>query len=133
MSLARLCHRPGAVSRPDRLPTSLEVDVNHFVRRMTGSVLVLAIAAVLCATPVAADTVSRPAAASTLTTLSPASLQILNSAPATARTQEGSAVPSSGFFKSRKGAIALGLVAAGIGFTIWSAIDSREPVKSPIR
>ena len=107
--------------------------MNHFVRRMTGSVLVLAIAAVFCATPVAADTVQRPAAASTLTTLSPASLQILNSAPAATRTQEGSAVPPSGFFKSRKGVLALGLVAAGIGFTIWSAIDSREPVKSPIR
>jgi hypothetical protein len=107
--------------------------VNHFVRRLTGSVLVLAIAAVLCATPVAADTVSRPAAASSLTTLSPASLQILKSAPAATRTQEGSATPPSTFFKSRRGAIALGLVAAGIGFTIWSAIDSREPVKSPVR
>jgi hypothetical protein len=101
---------------------------------MTGSVLVLAIAAVLCATPVAADSVSRPAAASSLTALSPASLQILKSGPTATRTQEGSTgVPPSGFFKSRRGAIALGLLAAGIGFTIWSAIDSREPVKSPIR
>jgi hypothetical protein len=116
-----------------RLLTSLEVDVNHFVRRVTGSVLVMAIAAVLLATPVAADIVSRPAAASSLATLSPASLQILKSAPAATRTQEGSAVPPSGFFKSRKGALALGLIAAGIGFTIWSAIDGREPVKSPIR
>jgi hypothetical protein len=108
--------------------------VTHFVRRLTGSVLVLATAAVFCATPVAADTVSRPAAASSLTTLSPASLQILNnSAPTAARTQEGSAVPPSGFFKSRRGAVALGLIAAGIGFTIWSAIDSKEPVKSPVR
>ncbi len=107
--------------------------MNHFVRRMTGSVLVLAIAAVFCATPVAADTVSRPAAASTLTTLSPASLQILKSPPAAARTQEGSAVPPSGFFKSRKGALALGLIAAGIGYTVWTVFDSRDPVKSPIR
>jgi hypothetical protein len=107
--------------------------VNHIVRRMTGSVLVLAVAAVLCATPCAADPVSRPAAASALTTLSPASLQILHSAPAATRTQEGSAVPLSGFVKSRRGAIALGLIAAGIGFTVWSAIDSRDPVKSPIR
>lgn len=107
--------------------------MNHIVRRMTGSVLVLAIAAVLCATPCAADTVARPAAASSLTTLSPASLQILKSAPAATRTQEGSAVPPGGFFRSRRGAIALGLVAAGIGFTVWSIFDSREPVKSPIR
>jgi hypothetical protein len=100
---------------------------------MTGSALVLAIAAVLCATPVAADTVARPAAASSLTTLSPASLQILNSAPAATRKQEGTAVPPSGFFKSRRGAIALGLIAAGVGFTIWTIHDSREPVASPIR
>jgi hypothetical protein len=100
---------------------------------MTGSALVLAIAGVLCATPVAADTVSRPAAANSLTTLSPASLEILNSAPAAARKQEGSAVPPSGFFKSRRGALALGLIAAGVGFTIWTVFDSREPVKSPIR
>jgi hypothetical protein len=99
---------------------------------MTGSVLVLALAAVLCATPAAADTVARPATSS-LSTLSPASLQILNSAPAATRKQEGSAVPPSGFFKSRRGALALGLIAAGIGFTIWSAIDSKEPVASPIR
>lgn len=132
MSLARLCHNREPCAGV-RLPTSLEVDVNHFVRRMTGSVLVLAIAAVLCATPCAADTVARPAAASTLTTLSPASLQILNSAPAAARTQEGSAVPPGGFFKSRKGAIALGLIAAGIGYTVWTVFDSRDPVKSPIR
>jgi hypothetical protein len=100
---------------------------------MTGSALVLAIATVLCATPVAADTVSRPAGASTLTTLSPASLQILNAAPTATRTQEGSAPTPGGFFKSRRGALALGLVAAGVGFTVWSIFDSREPVKSPIR
>jgi hypothetical protein len=107
--------------------------VNHFVRRVTGSVLVLAIAAVLCATPVAADTVARPAAASSLATLSPASLQILKSAPAATRTQEGSAASPGGFFKTRRGAIALGLIAAGVGFTVWTIHDSREPVKSPIR
>jgi hypothetical protein len=107
--------------------------VKHFVRRMTGSALVLAIAAVLCATPCAADTVARPAAAGSLTTLSPASLQILSSAPAATRTQEGSAPTPGGFFKSRKGALALGLIAAGIGYTVWTVFDSRDPVKSPIR
>jgi hypothetical protein len=132
MSIARLRRETECLCR-SRLPTSLEVDVNHFVRRLTGSVLVLALAAVLCATPAAADTVARPAAASSLSTLSPASLQILNAAPAATRKQEGSGVPPSGFFKSRRGALALGLIAAGIGFTIWSAVDSREPVKSPIR
>lgn len=95
--------------------------------------LVVAVAALFCATPCAADAVSRPAAPSSLTTLSPASLQILNAAPAAARTQESSTATPGGFFKSGKGAVALGLIAAGVGFTVWSIHDSRKPVKSPIR
>jgi hypothetical protein len=111
----------------------LEVEVIQFAKRMTGSALVMAIAVLLFATPCAADAGSTPAAPRSLTSLSPASLQLLNEAPAATRTQEGSTASPGGFFKSRRGAVALGLIAAGIGFTVWSIHDSREPVKSPIR
>jgi hypothetical protein len=112
--------------------TSLEVEVNHFVKRMTGSALVMALATLLFATPCAADAGS-PAAPRSLTSLSPASLRLLNAAPAATPKQEGSTASPGGFFKSRRGAVALGLVAAGVGFTVWTIHDSRKPVKSPVR
>jgi len=37
------------------------------------------------------------------------------------------------FFKTTTGAIALALLAGGIGYTIYSAVDSRKAVKSPVR
>ncbi|MGH9315359.1 MAG: hypothetical protein ACRD1S_19415 [Vicinamibacterales bacterium] len=107
--------------------------MNQFVKRMTGSALVVAVAALLFATPCAADAVSRPAAPSSLSALSPASLQILRTAPAATRTQEGPASTPGAFFKSRRGAVTLGLIAAGVGFTVWSINHDRKPVKSPIR
>jgi hypothetical protein len=106
--------------------------VDHIVRRTAASALVLAFAMVTFATPAAADTAA-PAARSSISALSPASMQMLRSATPAPRMQEGSAPSPGGFFKSRRGAVALSLIAAGIGFTIWSAVDSREPVKSPIR
>jgi hypothetical protein len=110
----------------------VEVHVNQFAKRTTGTILVVALGAFAVAAPSAADPVAKPAAASSLAALSPASLEILRAAPAP-RTQEAQGVPSAGFFKSRRGALALGLVAAGVGFTIWSIHDSRKPVKSPVR
>lgn len=37
------------------------------------------------------------------------------------------------FFKSGKGAIALALITAGVGYAGYSAFNDRDPVKSPIR
>ena len=109
--------------------------MNKFVQRTMSAALVLfmaALAVTTFATPCAADPVTTATAKRpSISQLSPASMQVLRAATPTPRTQ---ATPSSGgFFKSRKGAVALGLIAAGIGFTIWSANDSKEDVASPIR
>ena len=89
---------------------------------------------VLCAPPAAAnDTPSPPG--SPLTTLSSASLQLLRtpSAPERARNAAQDASDDGGFLRSKKGALALALVGAGIGIAWWAHKDSREEVRSPAR
>ena len=109
--------------------------MNKFVQRTMSAALVLfmtALAVTTFATPCAADPVTTATAKRpSISQLSPASMQVLRAATPAPRTQD--AASSGGFFKSRKGAVALGLIAAGIGFTIWSANDSKEDVASPIR
>jgi hypothetical protein len=69
-----------------------------------------------------------------LTKLSPASAELLKTSAGTRLAQEPSTPTTPGsFFRTRKGALALALVAAGIGYTIWTVHDSRKPVKSPVR
>jgi len=46
--------------------------------------------------------------------------------------QEPPSSPS-GFFKSKRGAVTLALMGAGVGFTLWSIHHDRQPVKSPVR
>lgn len=109
--------------------------MKQVVRRTTGLTLALAVATVLLATPAAADPVTTAARAtpeSSLSTLSPASLQLVRAASAGARMQDSPMTPRT-FFKTRKGALAIGLIAAGVGFTVWSINHDRKPVRSPIR
>ena len=91
--------------------------------------------AVVTAAPCVASDAAPPARAS-LTKLSPANLRVLKGAAARparqAQDPSGPSDPGS-FFRSRKGAVALALVAGAIGFTIWAQIDSRKDVKSPVR
>ena len=70
-----------------------------------------------------------------LTKLSAASLEVLKAPAANARATQDPSAPSNPrtFFRSRKGAVALALVAGAVGFTIWSQFDSRKEVKSPVR
>ena len=110
--------------------------MNKFVQRTMSSALVVlmtALAVTTFATPCAADTVAASAERPSIAQLSPASIQVLRAAAPAPRTQDATPPSTGGFFKSRKGAVALGLIAAGIGFTIWSAIDSKDPVASPVR
>jgi uncharacterized protein HemX len=60
--------------------------------------------------------------------------RLTNSAPTRTDRQDQPAPASPGtFFKTKKGMLALVLVAAGAGFTVWSINHDRKPVKSPIR
>jgi hypothetical protein len=69
-----------------------------------------------------------------LSHLSPASRQMLATAPP-ARTQQQAGAPSSpgSFFKSTRGKVTLALMGLGAGFTLYSIHHDRIPVKSPIR
>ncbi len=83
----------------------------------------------------------------TLTRLSPASRQVLVSAPGSPKPWNGEggtlrrsergqqAAPSTptSFFKSTRGRVTLVLMGAGTVLTVWSINHDRKPVKSPIR
>jgi len=60
-----------------------------------------------------------------------------NRAPVSAQTTAAPATGNSrtdgSFFKTTAGRITLGLMAVGLGYTIYSISNDRKPVKSPIR
>jgi len=83
--------------------------------------------------PARADT-SPPGQRSALTTVSAKTLMRLHEqTPKAARHQQASGASEPTFFKTKKGAVAVGLMAAGAAFTVWSINHDRKPVKSPIR
>lgn len=106
--------------------------MNRLVRRAIAGALV-ATFALAGAAPCLADDTAAPRGAS-LTKLSAASLHVLKNSASARQTQEPSTPSTPGsFFKSKKGALALALVAGGIGFTVWSINHDRKPVRSPVR
>jgi len=69
------------------------------------------------------------AAAARVDALTPA--QLASVAPQTTEAAPSTSSPS--FFKTGKGVAVLALLAAGVGYTAYSAVHDRKPVKSPIR
>ena len=55
------------------------------------------------------------------------------SAQTTAAPATGNSRTDSSFFKTTAGRLTLGLMAAGLGFTVYSISHDTKPVKSPIR
>jgi hypothetical protein len=113
-----------------------EVHVKRYSTRLAASAAIMSLALGAGGAPCfAADRpvrTERPP----LTRLSPATQRLLvNRAVSQPRLeQQPPTGDSSGsFLHSRRGAIALTLMAAGAGFAIWSANHDRQPVKSPIR
>jgi hypothetical protein len=49
------------------------------------------------------------------------------------KTPLAASASSPSFFKTPKGIAVLVLIAAGVGYTAYSAVHDRQPVKSPIR
>ena len=85
------------------------------------------------AVPARADT-GPPGRRSALTTVSAKTLEKLRQQPAkNVKASQSGTTSEAAFFKTRKGAIAVGLMAAGAAFTVWSVNHDRKPVKSPIR
>jgi hypothetical protein len=97
-----------------------------------GVTLSLGAAVVPCG---AAETASpKTHAPTTLTRLSPASRQLLaraNGSATSPQDQPGASTES--FFHTKRGALTLALMGAGVGFTVWSVSHDRKPVKSPVR
>lgn len=75
---------------------------------------------------------AKKAGSPTLTRLSPASRRLLAPSAKAAQQQPPESSPSS-FFHSKRGAVTLALMGAGVGFTLWSIQHDRKPVKSPVR
>ena len=104
----------------------------HVCRRGI-AVLTLVLGSTFLAAPARADTPA-PVRRSALTTVSPSTLKALRvEGGVAARRQQSGTTSAPSFFKSKKGAVAISLMAAGAGFTVWSINHDREPVKSPVR
>ena len=112
--------------------------MRRLINRAAALALCVAVALGATATAGVAAEPPAPKATGKLTTLSPASRQVLTgkvrrSEAGQQQPPAGAPVPPSSFFKSTRGKITLALMAGGIGFTIWSINHDRKPVKSPIR
>ncbi len=107
-----------------------------FITRAAAVAVIATVALGATAAPcVAAEKTTPQKPTASLTRLSSASQAIL-AAPQPSRAaqqQGGTAANSSGFFRSKRGAVALVLMGAGAGFTLWSINHDRKPVKSPVR
>jgi hypothetical protein len=110
------------------------------INRTAAVALCVTVAFGAAAVPCAAAEGPAPKATGKLTQLSPASRQVLakpavvrGSAAGQQQPPAGAPVAPSSFFKSTRGKVTLALMAAGVGFTIWSINHDRKPVKSPIR
>lgn len=100
-----------------------------FLNRLSAGTLVVAIAGALSVAPSLAS--ERTPARPSLARVTPAEMQALMKSAAPVKRQEASSPGS--FFRTKKGGIALALVAAGVGFSLWSIRHDRKPVKSPVR
>lgn len=114
--------------------------MRRLINRTAAVALCVTVAFGAAAVPCAAAEAPAPQAKAKLTQLSAASRQVLakpammrSSAADQAQPPAAAPVPPSSFFKSTRGKVTLALMAAGIGFTIWSINHDRKPVKSPIR
>jgi len=109
--------------------------------RATAFVLVAILGLAVTAQPVPAAPLNPPngvapvkapmaaAASARVAALTPAQLESVS--PQAAEPAPATSSPS--FFKTGKGIAVLALMVAGVGYASYSAVNDREPVKSPIR
>jgi hypothetical protein len=108
-------------------------EVRRHTRRCVTAVLTIVIGSIWCGAPAQADT-PNPGLRGALTTVPTSTMKALQANPSQAlRRQQSRFQAESGFFKTRKGAVAIGLMAAGAAFSVWSINHDRKPVKSAIR
>jgi hypothetical protein len=80
-------------------------------------------------TPPKATAPLAAAAAAKVASMTPAELQSVTAQAA----EPAPSTSSPSFFKTGKGVAVLVLLAAGVGYSCYSAVHDRKPVKSPIR
>ncbi len=99
------------------------------ISKMRGVVSVLALSLAASAAGAAEPTPSPSlwSAAQDAGTRAPAGAQT------TASPAKGNPRTDSSFFKTTPGRITIGLMAVGLGLTVYSVSHDRKPVKSPIR
>jgi hypothetical protein len=123
------------------VPVRKEVDVKRLLTRAAAVAVVATLGLGGAVTPCLAADKPAPATqkatqkkTASLTQLSGSSQSLLmaRSPRAQQSAQEPPSSPS-GFFKSKRGAVTLALMGAGVGFTLWSIHHDRQPVKSPVR
>jgi len=109
--------------------------VRRLISRAAAATLCVALALGAAASPCAAEGTAAARAGSKLTRLSPASRQLLLTAPRAAKQDQPAPAQTepTSFFKSTKGKVTLALMGAGVAFTVWSINHDRKPVRSPIR
>ncbi len=104
----------------------------RFINRVIAGTLTLALAGVISVVPCVAAEKSPPATSGkSLASITPAGMRVLMKGDAPVKRQDTGGPGS--FMRTRKGKIAVVLVAAATGLTLWSVSHDRKPVKSPIR
>jgi hypothetical protein len=119
------------------VPVRKEVDVKGLLTRAAAVALVATLGLGGAVMPcLAADKPApvTPKKTASLTQLSGTSQSLLmERAPRAQQSAQEPPSSPSGFFKSKRGAVTLALMGAGVGFTLWSIHHDRQPVKSPVR
>lgn len=103
----------------------------RLLHRMIAGTLALALAGVVSVVPCMAAEKSAATPGKSLASITPAGMRVLMKGQASVKRQDAGAPGS--FIRTRKGAIAVVLVAAATGLTLWSINHDRKPVKSPVR
>jgi hypothetical protein len=119
------------------VPVRKEVDVKGLLTRAAAVAVVATLGLGGAVTPCLAADKPAPATqkkTASLTQLSGTSQSLLmERAPRAQQSAQEPPSSPSGFFKSKRGAVTLALMGAGVGFTLWSIHHDRQPVKSPVR
>ena len=106
--------------------------MSRLLSPFAGALSVVLVTSAFHATPARADTQPAQPVRAALKSFSPDSIRATKTPPLWTASRAQTTSDKS-FFKTPKGAVALGLMIGGAAFTVWSINHDRKPVKSPVR